>query len=165
MSSIPGVRKSPWRREWLPTLVSLPGKSHGQRSLAGVQFMGLQKSRTRLNNNKEEILPKLTTQVSCWRQTRAICYGGCGGSSCWNWKMLRCIRKPTGQGLVKKRVQKSLSLVKEKIFVGDRTMAGIQVKKYASAHCRAFLQRALEASTERRKVLSAWCPFSRLQLC
>lgn len=69
--------------------------------------------------------------------------------------MLRCIRKPTGQGLVKKRVQKSLSLVKEKIFVGDRTMAGIQVKKYASAHCRAFLQRALEASTERRKVLSA----------
>ena len=69
--------------------------------------------------------------------------------------MLRCIRKPTGQGLVKKRVQKSLSLVKEKIFVGDRTMAGIQVKKYASAHCRAFLQRALEASTEKRKVLSA----------
>ena len=25
----------PWRREWLPTLVFLPGKSHGQRSLAG----------------------------------------------------------------------------------------------------------------------------------
>ena len=69
--------------------------------------------------------------------------------------MLGCIWKPTGQGLVEKRVQKSLSLVKEKVFVGDRTVAGIQVKKYASAHCRAFLQRALEASTERRKVLSA----------
>ena len=25
----------PWRREWLPTLVFLPGKSHGWRSLAG----------------------------------------------------------------------------------------------------------------------------------
>ena len=25
----------PWRREWLPTLVFLPGKFHGQRSLAG----------------------------------------------------------------------------------------------------------------------------------
>ena len=25
--------KIPWRREWLPTLVFLPGKSHGQRSL------------------------------------------------------------------------------------------------------------------------------------
>ena len=25
----------PWRRKWQPTLVSLPGKSHGQRSLVG----------------------------------------------------------------------------------------------------------------------------------
>ena len=31
----PWVRKIPWRREWLPTPVSLPGESHGQRSLAG----------------------------------------------------------------------------------------------------------------------------------
>ena len=29
------VRKIPWRREWQPTPVFLPGKSHGQRSLAG----------------------------------------------------------------------------------------------------------------------------------
>lgn len=68
--------------------------------------------------------------------------------------MLRCIQKLTGQGLVEKRVQKSLSLVKE-IFVRGRTVAGIQVKKYARAHCRAFLQHALKASPERRKVLSA----------
>ena len=27
------VRKIPWRREWLPTLVFLPGEFHGQRSL------------------------------------------------------------------------------------------------------------------------------------
>ena len=31
----PWVRKISWRREWLPTLVFPPGKSHGQRSLAG----------------------------------------------------------------------------------------------------------------------------------
>ena len=31
----PWVRKIRWRREWLPTPVILPGKSHGQRSLAG----------------------------------------------------------------------------------------------------------------------------------
>ena len=31
----PWVRKLPWRREWLPTPVVLPGKSHGQRSLVG----------------------------------------------------------------------------------------------------------------------------------
>ena len=31
----PWVRKIPWRRPWRPTLVFLPGKSHGQRSLVG----------------------------------------------------------------------------------------------------------------------------------
>jgi len=29
------VGKIPWRREWQPTPVFLPGESHGQRSLAG----------------------------------------------------------------------------------------------------------------------------------
>ena len=31
----PWVRKIPWRRRWQPTPVLLPGKPHGQRSLAG----------------------------------------------------------------------------------------------------------------------------------
>ena len=31
----PGVRKIPWRWEWLPTLVFLSGEFHGQRGLAG----------------------------------------------------------------------------------------------------------------------------------
>ena len=31
----PWVRKIPWRRKWQPSPVFLPGKSHGQRSLAG----------------------------------------------------------------------------------------------------------------------------------
>ena len=31
----PWVEKIPWRRKWQPTLVFLPGKSHGERSLAG----------------------------------------------------------------------------------------------------------------------------------
>ena len=31
----PWVGKIPWRREWLPTPVLLPGKFHGQRSLVG----------------------------------------------------------------------------------------------------------------------------------
>ena len=30
-----GVGKIPWRKNWQPAPVSLPGKSHGQRSLAG----------------------------------------------------------------------------------------------------------------------------------
>ena len=34
------VRKIPWRREWLPTPVFLPGRSNGQRSLAGYSPWG-----------------------------------------------------------------------------------------------------------------------------
>ena len=37
----PWVGKSPWRRKQEPTPVFLPGKSHGQRNLAGyIQSMG-----------------------------------------------------------------------------------------------------------------------------
>ena len=34
-----------WRRKWQPTLVFLPGKSHGQRSLAGYSPWGCQRVR------------------------------------------------------------------------------------------------------------------------
>ena len=40
------VRKIPWRREWPPSLVSLPGESHGQRSLAGYSPWGHKESDT-----------------------------------------------------------------------------------------------------------------------
>ena len=41
----PWVRKIPWRREGQPSPVSLPGESHGQRSLAGFKrSIGLQRS-------------------------------------------------------------------------------------------------------------------------
>ena len=34
----------PWRRQWHPTPVLLPGKSHGQRSLVGCSPWGREKS-------------------------------------------------------------------------------------------------------------------------
>ena len=40
----PWVRKIPWRRAWQLTLVLLPGKSHGQRSLAGYSPWGHKES-------------------------------------------------------------------------------------------------------------------------
>ena len=46
MSSIPGVRRIPWRREWPLIPLVLPGKSHGQRSLAGYSPCGHKKSDT-----------------------------------------------------------------------------------------------------------------------
>ena len=36
----PWVRKILWRRAWQPTLVFLPGESHGQRSLVGYSPWG-----------------------------------------------------------------------------------------------------------------------------
>ena len=41
----PWVRKIPWRREWLPTPVILPGEFLGQRSLVGYSPWG-RKSQT-----------------------------------------------------------------------------------------------------------------------
>ena len=33
LESIPGLGRSPWRREWLATLVFLPREVHGQKNL------------------------------------------------------------------------------------------------------------------------------------
>ena len=45
----PWVRKIPWRREWLPTSVLLPGEFHGQKSLVGLVHV-VAKNRTQLKN-------------------------------------------------------------------------------------------------------------------
>ena len=42
----PWVDKIPWRREWQPTPVLLPGEFHGQRSLAGPSPWGHKESDT-----------------------------------------------------------------------------------------------------------------------
>ena len=44
--SIPGLGKIPWRREWPPTPVFLPGESHGQRSVVGYTPWGCKESVT-----------------------------------------------------------------------------------------------------------------------
>ena len=46
--SIPGWGRFPWSKKWQPTPVFLPGKSHGQRSLAGAGSWG--HSQTQLSN-------------------------------------------------------------------------------------------------------------------
>ena len=55
MVSVPESGRSiPWRREWLPTPVFLPGKFHGQRSLGGYSPWGCERVdlTERPNNNK-----------------------------------------------------------------------------------------------------------------
>ena len=49
------VRKTPWRRKWQPTPVSWPGKSHGQRNLAGYSPWSRKQSE-RLSNSTANIL-------------------------------------------------------------------------------------------------------------
>ena len=46
----PWVGKIPWRRKWQSTLVFMPGKSHGQRTLVGYTVHGVAKSWTRFSN-------------------------------------------------------------------------------------------------------------------
>ena len=42
----PWLGKIPWKRAWQPTPVFLPGKSHGQRSLAGYSLWSSKESDT-----------------------------------------------------------------------------------------------------------------------
>ena len=46
LGSIPGSGRFPWRRKWQPTPIFLPGKSHGQRKLAGYSPWGRKESDT-----------------------------------------------------------------------------------------------------------------------
>ena len=52
------VRKSPWRREWLPTPVVFLGKSHGQKSMTGYSTWGHKESDTtdRLSPHKPRLV-------------------------------------------------------------------------------------------------------------
>ena len=60
----PWVGKIPWRREWQPTPAFLPGKSHGQRSLAGYSPWGCKAS------DKTEGLTH--THCLLWDQKRLV---------------------------------------------------------------------------------------------
>ena len=53
----PWVGKIPWRRKWLPIAVFLPGKSHGQGSLAGCNPWNCNELNTteRLNKTKQKL--------------------------------------------------------------------------------------------------------------
>ena len=70
----PWVRKIPWRRKWQPTPVFLPGKSHGQRSLAGCSPGSHKESDTnehiafKVANGKRQA--KTNWKFKQWRQLR-----------------------------------------------------------------------------------------------
>ena len=58
--------KTPWRRKWQPAPVFLPGKPHGQRSLAGYSPWGRKES-----NTTEHLPPGPKHGLVCKRNKRA----------------------------------------------------------------------------------------------
>ena len=68
LGSIPWVRKIPWRREWQPTLVLLPGEFHGQRILVVYSLWGHKESDT------TERLTTATTNSLCCITFRLLYY-------------------------------------------------------------------------------------------
>ena len=66
--SIPGSGRCPWRKEWLPTPVFLPGESHGQRSLVGYSPWGPKRVRHELDNRPTPTLQFGTSEMTTWRQ-------------------------------------------------------------------------------------------------
>ena len=82
--------KIPWRREWQPTPVFLPGKSHGHRSLVGYSSRGHKESDTteetacaHINSFSFSIgRPGL---CACGLSPGAACRGCCVPGSSWWW--------------------------------------------------------------------------------
>ena len=63
--SIPGPERFPWRRKWQPTPISLPGESHGQKSLVGYSPWVCKESDTTewLSTHDPELKTKLVTMT------------------------------------------------------------------------------------------------------
>ena len=83
------VRKIPWGRKWQPPPVFLPGKFHGQRSLAGYSPWGHKVSGT------TELLSTLRFNQNGPAKSWPMDFG-----LCIEWKMNWTIRSPVGLFLV-----------------------------------------------------------------
>ena len=60
----PWVQKIPWRRAWQPTLVFLPGESHGQKSLEG--YLRLQRVGDDSATNTQLLRQLSSRNFFCW---------------------------------------------------------------------------------------------------
>ena len=63
-----------WRRQWHPTPVLLPGKSHGQRSLVGCSPWGLEESDTTEQLPLAASSNSVTTYETCQTYERPIAF-------------------------------------------------------------------------------------------
>ena len=69
----PWVEKIPWRREWLPTPVFLPGEFQGQRSLVGYIVHGVIKESDMTEQHTHVCAYTHThTEIEEWRSAKQI---------------------------------------------------------------------------------------------
>ena len=66
----PWAGKIPWRREWLPTPVFLPGKFHGQRSLVNYSPRGHKESGTTERRHFTSLHFKMVKNLPAMQDTR-----------------------------------------------------------------------------------------------
>ena len=81
-----GLGRSPWKRAWQPTPVSLPGEFHGQRSLAGYSPWGCKESdmaeQLSLSPFLHASLLGLQSLSSTWFPHKAPCFFGLETFAC-----------------------------------------------------------------------------------
>ena len=90
----PWVGRVSWRRKWQPTPVFLPGKSCGQRSLAGYSPWGLKQSDT----TERPSTQRLSHQVKSVRERQIpydIAYIWNLKKKCYRWPYLQSRNRPT----------------------------------------------------------------------
>ena len=73
----PCIKKIPWRRKWLPTLVSLPGEFQGQKSMASYSPSGLKQSdltqqHTHTHTHKSIITSTVETKVTAMLESEIL---------------------------------------------------------------------------------------------
>ena len=66
-------QKDPWRRNWQPTLVFWPGKSHGQRSLVGCSSWGCKRVGHSLVTKQQWLMMSNIFQINWWNVTLSFC--------------------------------------------------------------------------------------------
>ena len=93
-------QKKFWRRKWQPTLVFLPGESHGQRSLADCSPWGHKESDTTERLNWITAIDTLYSTISFWNNNdygKPIQYGENPRASVVNYYN-RLLHSPTTSG-------------------------------------------------------------------
>ena len=140
---IPGLGKIPWRTEWLPTPVFLPGESHGRRNLVGYRPWGRRVGLDWGTNT-------CNLHLGEWMNIRSRhdkvfnCLIGCKMKFCFYWdsKDFMWCRKILGQEVAgvgeigsQEGDRQTAGLLKIRVRGSSPLMKPIKNPKRAPAHC------------------------------